>query len=162
MKERLSDVLKQAVRTGLSNVHTCIPAKVVEFDSDEAKIRARPLIRRRRADGNVVDLPDAHEVPVQYPSTAAACITYPLHADDTGILIFAERNIERWLDRGGISDPPSSRRFDFTDAIFIPGVWPFDDAPEIIDDAMLVKYEDSRIELRSDKVVINGHLEVDA
>ena len=162
MKERLSDILKQSVRSGLENVHTAIPGEVVEFDAAEAKARIRPLVRRKLANGDIQPLADVYEVPVLYPSSGDSVVSWPLLVGDSGILIFAERNIDAWLQRGGVQDPPSKRRFDLTDGMFVPGLWSFNEAPEVLPDAMLLQYKGSRIEMMDDKVVINGNLEVDS
>ena len=58
---------------------------------------------------------------MQFPGAGGYRITFPVAEGDTGLLLFAESSLDKWLVSGGTVDPEDDRRHDLTDAVFLPG-----------------------------------------
>lgn len=168
---RLETFVEDLVEGRLADVHTCIPAEVVEFDAAANKITAQPLIKVSLIDddGETVEeeLPAIPDVPVAYIRGAGGkfSLVFPLEAGDLVTLIFAERSIDRWLaGDGAAANPGDLRKHQLSDAVAWPGTYPFSKAegePAVESDRMRIQFgPDTRIEAYEDKILIelNGTL----
>jgi hypothetical protein len=156
MKENFTDVMKSGMGKAMKSVHTAIPAEVTSFDPDTRKVSARPVVRDN-ADGVYTDFPEIYEIPVQYPASSKAGICFPLERGDTGMLIFCQADIEGWCQRGGMQNPGTERKWDLTDAIFVPGVFPFNEKkPEIETGKLVIWYNESKITIGSKVTIENS------
>jgi hypothetical protein len=70
-------------------------------------------------------LPVIPRVPVVFPGANGFRVTFPIVAGDTVLLVFADRSIDAWLDRGVLVEPTDARSHDLADAIAIPGLRSF-------------------------------------
>jgi hypothetical protein len=71
-------------------------------------------------------------------------MTIPVQVGDEGLIHFAERSLDNWLDRAGVqppAEPIQPRSHDLTDAVFVPGIVP---VPHAID-----SWSDDSIEVRN-------------
>jgi len=141
MREVLSDVLHKAIRNGLAEVHTALPAEILAFEPGERKAEVRPLLKRRLPNGEEQSLPVISDVPVMFPAANGRGITWPLEKGDKVLLFFTERSIDQWLDSGDELTPRENRRFDLSDAVVVPGLYPFTDGPVVDEDALNVRYK---------------------
>lgn len=66
-------------------------------------------------------LPQINNVPVVQPAGGGFFAHFPLQAGDPVLLIFADRSIDRWIDKGGEVDPGFSHTHELSDAFAIPG-----------------------------------------
>jgi hypothetical protein len=156
MSKDFTEVFGKSVGNMMKNVHTAIPATVERFDAGTRKVSAKPAVRQKKSGGEYTDMPVVHEVPVQYPSSSKAGLTFPLEKGDTGVLIFSQADIDAWCQRGGTQTPGSERHWDLTDAIFIPGVWPFSASkPEVEAGKIVMSYGNSAVKIGS-KITIEG------
>lgn len=160
--ETLAELLLQAIRSELLDVHTCLPAKIQKYDHETQKADVIPLLKKKyRFDADAVDLPIITNVPVQWPSSndGAAFIHLPLKAGDLGWVVFAERSIDTWLAGEGDSvSPEDPRHHHLSDAIFMPGGLPFKKALSISSpNNMLLTNDNMTIEIDpSGKIKIEG------
>jgi hypothetical protein len=160
--ETLAELLLQAIRAELLDVHTCLPAKIQTYDSATQKADVIPLLKKKyRFDDEPKDLPIITNVPVQQPSgnSGAAYMYIPVVAGDIGWVIFAERSIDTWLAGEGDSVAPRDpRHHHLSDAIFMPGGLPFKKALSIANpDNMTLKNSSMSIEIDpSGKIKIQG------
>ena len=151
----LNHVISAAIDNKLSSIHTALPAKVESFESSTRKASVKPLIKRKLVNGQAISLPVIVNVPVMFPSTKDVGITFPVKKGDTGILLFCERSLERWLSEGGEVEPGYVRKFDLSDAIFIPGLFSFKDA-EPVEDGILIKSKTGKIKIDSSGKIAIG------
>ena len=150
-----ADVLQQAVDSILSTVHTCLPGKIEKYDYETQKADVKPLLKRKFEDGDIIELPVLTDVPVIMPRSSKASIMFPIKKGDLVLLLFSERAIGDWLINGGLVDPISSRRFDLSDAIAIPGLYPFTEkSPAQNADDLQIKNDESTITLRQDGTML--------
>jgi len=162
----LAEVLKDAMRAELLDVHTMLPCSVKSYDSETQKASLIPLLRKKYRDETIVDLPVINDVPVQWPSGGGAFIHFPLSEGDTGMAIFCERSLDIWLSGEGETVTPNDpRHHDITDAVFIPCVRTFKTAfSGIIGTSIHIKHGDAEIELTSggNVNILGGNIKLDA
>lgn len=155
----LAEVLQNAIRAGMLDIHTMLPARVEKYDSDTQKASVSPLLKKKYTDGQVVQLPVINDIPVQWPSGGDAFIHMPLKVGDIGMAVFSERSLDKWLSgKGDPVVPDDPRHHNITDAVFIPGIRTFTEAFSVSNpDNVTIKNDNITIELDpSGKIKIEG------
>ena len=171
-KRNLSEPLRAAVESVMSELHVCLPGRIERYDHTEQRAEVKPLLRRNYRDGDESDMPVIADVPVIWPRAGGASLTMPVQTGDGVLLVFADRSLDRWLAEGGEVTPDDRRKHDLSDCVAIPGLVPFagfGDAEATRDPgAVVVQYgettwsvhDDGRVEVDGD-VNISGDLDVD-
>lgn len=118
----LGVAISTVVEGWLKDTHTCLPGIVVSFDGATQTAKVQPAIKRIFADVGPVNLPECVDVPVQFPSGGKFVLTFPVAAGDECLLVFSERAIDFWWDKGGVQLPAEYRMHDLSDAFAIVGV----------------------------------------
>lgn len=106
----------------LRDLHTAIPARVVNFDPAAQTATIEIMIQKLMDDDKGENFPPLFDVPVSFPRGGGFAFTFPLHKGDEGIAIFSERCIDGWWEKGSHSIPLDFRLHDLSDALFIPGI----------------------------------------
>lgn len=146
----LAQILQQVVESRLCEVHTCMPAEVVKFDSSTQKAEVKPLLKRKYANGSSVELPNIKNVPVIMPRAGKAWIHFPLKAGHIVTLHFSERSLDKWKNSGGVQDPSTeNRKHALSDAYAVPGGYPFNDTVEGSDSDLLIVNDKSQIVVKT-------------
>jgi len=114
--------LRSAVDGALKDVHTCLPGIVTAFDANTQTAQVRPAIKRIFVEEGAVNLPLCVDVPVQFPAGGNVVFTFPVAAGDECLLVFSERAIDYWWEKGGVQLPAEYRLHDLSDAFAIVGV----------------------------------------
>jgi len=148
MDSVLTNVLKTATNQMMAQMHTCLPGIVVSYDYTKQKASVKPLIKKKYRDGRVDSLPVIVNVPVVWPRSSNASMTFPVNKGDYVMLLFAERAMELWLTQGGETEPGDTRKYDLTDAIAVPGLYPFS-VPSLAENNtdLLIKYNSTTIRI---------------
>ena len=156
----LSQVLNNAIRAQLLDMHTAMPGKVLEYDINTQSARIQPLLKRKFiVQEKEVDLPIINSVPVVFFGGANSIVHDSLVEGDTGLIVFSERSIDSWLSGDGQSvSPDDPKTHDLSDAIFFPGLKSFSQVISGLSDTnMTLKKGDMTIELDpSGKISITG------
>jgi hypothetical protein len=127
--DRLSRLLELAIGKALTDVHTCLPGRVESFDPATGTAKVVPLLRRKyAAESAPVSLPVISGVPVVFPRAGGSWIRVPIAAGDGVLLVFSERSLDRWMEKGGQVDPEDPAKFSLNDAVAIPGLYAKPDA----------------------------------
>lgn len=121
----IADVISRAVSSILGSVHTSFPGKIDKYDYATGKADIQPLIGRRYNDGSTLDMPIIPSVPVVFPRCSAGSVSFPLTRGDGVLVVCCERSIDEFKSKGGKVVPEDGRRFDLSDAVAIPGFFPF-------------------------------------
>lgn len=141
----LAGLLRLALDDFAAKTHTAIPGAIVSYTAASKQASVQPLVQKRIwQDGQLtaIPLPVIYDVPVQFPGTSRAQISFDLQKGDTGMIVFSEASLDAWLQGSGAqTDPQDDRRFNLNDAIFVPGVSPFG-APGIpgVSSGLLLQY----------------------
>lgn len=169
----MAEVLRRSMARALSDVHTCMPAKVVKVTLEGANIKSvdvQPLIQVAHLDETlqrvVETLPVIVNVPIQWFAGGGFRVTVPIKVDDVGTIKFAEAALDTWLSRGGVVDPLDDRRCSLTDAIYSPGLYSFANPLKSTPNDRMTIGDDAGLQIHIDggkvKIGSNVDLEVDA
>lgn len=123
----LQEVLVAAFQSQTSNLHTAIPCIVVAVrDSlNGAMVDIQPTVNQRFKDNTTKERPVILGVPVSFPVSSTAGLTFPIKVGTTGIAVFSMRNLDAWKNSSGRPTTPLNfAKFDKGDAMFIPGIQP--------------------------------------
>jgi len=131
MIEGFTDVLQKFFDSRMENIHTCIPGRIESYEGHSSrKASIKPLVRLKTESGEDVDLPVINDVPVIFPSSQQFQILYPLQKNDSCLLFFTETGIGNYLAGTGQEvNADDKSRFSLTDAVAVPGLWTFKNAP---------------------------------
>lgn len=121
----LSQLLQMAGRQVSGQISVSQPGTVTGYDHSTQKASVRPIIKRGYSDGREDVQPVIHEVPVIFPRSSGASLTFPVTPGDTVLLVFSDIALERWLADGKERGPGDLRQHALTDAVAIPGLIPF-------------------------------------
>lgn len=121
--KELCQIIRDGIDQRLADVHTAMPGKIVRYDRAKNLAEVQPQLKRKFIDeADARNLPAISNVPVLHPRSGKAFIRIPIVAGDTGLIIFSERSIDLWLEKGSVIDPLDNRKFSLSDAMFIPGL----------------------------------------
>lgn len=127
----LVDLTKAVLENYLNEMHTAIPARVVEYSHSRQEAVVQPVIKKRYydaggAEDGLEDMPPIVAVPVVFPAAASGTLTFPIKKGDLVLLVFSERSIDKFNVSDGktMIDPEDYRKFSYNDAIAIPGIFP--------------------------------------
>jgi len=155
------DLLDAAVNYHLADLNTCLPCTIVEYDDATMKATVQPLIKLRRVDDVVEDMPPIVGVPVIQQGNGNFSITHPVKKGDTVIVFFFQRSIDNWVHSDGTStiDPESFRKHDYNDAVALTGLYPFpkavgSDPSDLVIRANIQSGNESRITLKATGEVV--------
>lgn len=152
----LSDAIRQACLYHQANMHVSLPAEIIEYDFEKQKASVQPLLNKAWADDTVTPMPVLENVPVIFPRSGGASLTFPVSKGDTCLLVFIERSTDLWLTVGGQVTPDDDRKFDLSDAVAIMGLFPFSENSQADNnDDVLLKYSDSEIRIQK-----NGDIQI--
>ena len=130
-QENMADVLDAWLDSRLANVHTMIPGRIESYAGHtQRKATVKPLIKLRTKKGDAQSIPPIQNVPVVFPSSGSFSLLFPLNKGDGCAIGFAETGIGNFLNGVIEVDPDSISRFDLTDAVCYPGLWPFPGVPQ--------------------------------
>lgn len=105
-------------------IRCAIPAIVQSYDPSTNTVEAQPAIRERLVmeDGSIqyLNLPLLINVPVVFPTSMSAGVTYPINPGDECLVIFSDLAIDNFWTSGSIQNPIEVRRHDLSDGIAIP------------------------------------------
>lgn len=137
-----------------SDVNTCYPAKILEFDPTTQTAKVQLCIESyydtvEKLSNKVVPSTILF-VPVHFPQCGTYALTFPIQVGDDCLVFFAQRGYDHWLYEGkgeaglsydGLATPQHNRMFAETDALALVG---FNPVPEVIPN-----FSSTNVELRN-------------
>ena len=151
-------MLRSAIDGRLEGIHTSLPGRIESYDYKTQKASVKPLVKRVYRDGRTESLPVIDAVPVVFPRSGGASLTFPVKRGDGVLLVFAERALENWLTSGGEQEPGDPRRFDLTDAIAVPGLIPFTEGSKAQNNSdVLLTYNGASLKIDDNKKFAMGN-----
>jgi len=156
----LEELLRIAIESYIEEIHTSMPARVVSFDPEDQRVEVQPLVERlvETEDGGEIceTLPPITDVPVVFPRTKNFVVSFPIEEGDIVLLMFTERSIDKWLSTadGAITNPNDFLRHDLSNAVAIPGVYPFSQPITNFDNEALTIGQDGSTIVRVKKDLI--------
>ena len=151
--------IRDAIQNKITDIHTAVFGEVQEYDPVENVATVLPLATSY-INGQYVDYPTLYNVPVAMQKSGDISITFPVAKGDIVLLLFMERSLNRWT---GDPDRPLLSAYSLNNAIAIPGFaygLTGKEEEASADKKLIIANGETSIEIRSDKVVINGDLQV--
>jgi hypothetical protein len=158
----LAEVIRRAMDARFDGLHISLPVQVERYNAEKQLVDVQPLIKFSHEDeegAKVVEaLPVIPSVPVQFPDGGDFIISYPIKTGSTGLLVFCDASLDKWISEGGLVDPGFDHRFALADAFFIPGVRPIKSARQTVptDGMFLGKDGGNGIHIKEQKVGLGG------
>jgi len=122
--ERPDTALAEIFDSLMRDVHTCMPGIVTAFDRDTQTATVQPCLQRKFKGMEPQNLPVVENVPIVYPGSGDLWLVFDIEVDSYVLLVFSERAIATWMEKGDVVDPKLRRTFNLSDAIAIPGLLP--------------------------------------
>lgn len=155
--DNLVDAIEAVCDSMISKIHTCLPGRIEKYDHTKRQADVKPLIKKHYLNGQVYVLPVIPAVPVVFPCTNNSSLTFPINKGDGVLLLFTERAMEEWLSKGGDCLPGARRKFDLTDAVAIPGLYPFvAPSPQEDNSSLVLKHKGTKVKIGSDGKIAIG------
>ncbi len=159
MASTLADLLRLSTARSLLDVHVSMPGRIESYDAAKQEASVQPLIKVALADGSEASLPVINQVPVIWPRGGGAILSFPLQAGDTVLLVFSERSLDEWLQQGGELAPDDPRSHDLSDAVAIPGLYPFSEPGDADSRDALLRFRGGELRLSPDgKIQLKNQL----
>lgn len=117
-------ILSNKIIDSIFDTMNCIRVgKIVTFNSkNDLTAEVQIQDKWQRQDGTLVDFPLLVDVPCIQFSGNSGGIDVPINEGDTGILLFNDRNIDKWWSTNTVQSTSVYRCHSFNDAIFIVGI----------------------------------------
>jgi len=117
----LEEAIKAGVRAGLLDTMISAPAIIKSFNPTLQTVTADIAIQR------IVDGVDKNytiliDIPIVFPTVQGFHITLPIKKGDEVLVIFADRCIDNWFERGGIQKQAEHRSHHISDGFAIIGI----------------------------------------
>jgi hypothetical protein len=119
----LVDAIDAGIHSYMVDAHTAIPGEIVSYDSSTMKAVVKVSINRR-VNGESQAIANIPDVPVVFPRSKAGGLTFDIASGDGVLIVFSERNLDKWKTVGSGEPPNDNRMFDLTSAVAIPGLFP--------------------------------------
>lgn len=145
----LDGIIQSHIDNFETQLNTTLPAEIVSFDSEAQTATVQPLIYEVYSDGISSRLPEIDDVPVMFPSAGGGMITFPIRAGDEVLLVFSQRDIDKWSVQGGESIPSTQHYHEYNDAIAIVGLSSNKNSLKANTDDVQIRFDDADGELCS-------------
>ena len=111
MSSFLSPAEREALRQDFfSALHCALPGNIVSFDAEKQTAEIQPAVK-----AGSLSYPVLSDVPVFMP------VPFEVHPGDACLVVFADVDIDNWLQTGEASVPGSARRHSLSDGFAFVG-----------------------------------------
>lgn len=163
MTQDFVDALGGVIDDKIAELHTALPAEIVEFNQDTLTVDVVPKAKMTLSSGQSFEYPRINDVPILFPCGMGkdAVIVYPVKKGDGCLLIFSEQSLDYWQSSGVMS---SEMKFSLTSAIAIPGLFakPAADIGEaVMTDSIIIRNGTNKIGISKSKITIKGDIDLE-
>lgn len=166
-----SSQMQEVIDRALARLNTSIPGIIDSFDGESQTATVIPAIAMKTFIDDkegILEYPPIINAPIVFPlaSTAGFALTLPIKRGDPCLILFSQRSIDNWHDKGGIQPSEAgvaSRHHNLTDAIILLAASPM---PGVLGEwegkGIQIRNRDksSKVTVYDDKVVIDNTTEV--
>ena len=143
----LTELVQRLIKASMIQIRVSMPASVESYDDDRQMVQVSIVMPERDLDGSLIPQAVINEVPVSFMRCGGAHLTFPIRRGDTGLLVFADRDVGAWVSDGAaVSD--SDRMHAINDAVFVPGIQA--GGVSANPDDVELQYQGSTIHIRKD------------
>ena len=128
-----AELIRRAIQAHMEELHTAMPVRVISYNSSRETVDLVPQFGRSLKNDpqatdpfTLEDLPTFPDVPVAWASGGGGShfITFPLAKNDTGFVIFCERDLGVWRSTGQPGTTGDQRTHSLAGGIFVPALRP--------------------------------------
>lgn len=112
----LIESINKHTKSEISEIHTAMPAVILEFNHDTCRAKVQPLVTKKMSNGDGVNYPQICNVPVFFPTVYGMQISFHVGTGDTCLLICCEEALDGWG-----KNPPKKSEFSLNNAIALVG-----------------------------------------
>jgi hypothetical protein len=124
-REELDIAFAKIIDFHMRSFNFCMPAKVTAFDKTTQTVSVQPCFQRLYSDDpEPENQPIIEDVPVHFVGSGNFWITHDVVIDSYVLLVFSQRSLATWIDKGGVVDPELNHILNESDAIAVPGINP--------------------------------------
>ncbi len=158
----LAALLEQSYRNQQRGVHTAMPGLIRAYDAGQQRASVQPALPRNLSTGEVESLPVLEDVPVIWPRSGGAHMTFPVKEGDGCLLVFTERSLDEWKAKGGSDAPLDPRQHALSDAVALMGFVHFGggggpaDAIEIHLGSCTITIDEGSVVVAAPSVMVNA------
>lgn len=160
----LTEVFVEVMESRLRHLHVAMPGKVESYDAEKQVVSVKPQLKTAYPDGEGdythKEIPVIPNVPVAFPRAGGFFLSFPIQKGDYVLLVFSERSIQAWRDKGTAVDPGDLALHPLDGAVAIPGVYPAASALADADATNLILGKDgtpgAQVKLTSTQVHLGG------
>lgn len=123
-----ADMLAKVLEVHAQRLHVAQPGIIESYDPETQRASVQLCIRQRLVVEGGTELQPAAllpSVPVLFPRGGGTFITWPIQKGDHVLVVFQDGSIDRWTQMGGVVDPIDPRAHVLSDAVAIPGFYPY-------------------------------------
>jgi hypothetical protein len=151
-------IMEAYIDSVLRSIHTMLPGEVQSYDESKRKVSVKPQIKLRTKKETLLTIPPIDNVPVHFMGSENFVLKFPLKKGSKGIILFAEEGIGAWLKGRTDVAADNLAKFNLTDAVFIPGLFPFVNIPN--EQSSIVVANDGTLELNGNTKSFVTHAEL--
>lgn len=144
-KYTLAEVIKLGINNMLLDLNTALPGEIQSYDKTTQTAQVKIAIDRK-IDGEVLKYPILDDIPVIFPRGKNFSFSFPLAKGDGCLLVFNQRNINKYRAVGSGQIPNDGRKFSISDAVVFPGF--------MKDSQALLPAQKDGLEIRGKKIAI--------
>jgi hypothetical protein len=124
VSERVSntELMIKSFREMMKSVGTSIPGNIIAFDADTQLAQVQIGLESIDRNGDAFTPATLVECPVYMPGGADYFIETEINPNDEGLIIFAQKCIEEWVNSAGVAPTKILRFHDINDCMFLPGI----------------------------------------
>jgi len=123
-----SEVIADAIESALIDVHVSLPGKVESYDAltqtANVELQTKRMLPNESGSYSSESLPVLQNIPVQFPRTNGAMLTFPIAKGDFGLVVFSETSLDQWRSKGAETSPGDVGRHTLSGGVFQPGLMP--------------------------------------
>lgn len=113
---------RATVEGTMVDTHTAIPGIIESFSAAKQTAVVRPVVQKFFRGKGFVEIKQIQDVPVHFPRGGGFVLTFPVAKGDECLLVFSERAIDNWFEKGGVQPPSDSRMHSLSDGFAFVGV----------------------------------------
>ncbi len=155
----IESVVRAGLKSALRDVRTMHPCKVTIVNAD-GTVDVDLMIWSTLTNGGAIPLPSLSQLPVLLQGNSQFTVSFPVAVGDEGLVLFAERDIARFVENGKTGEPGSHRRHSLSDGMFLPTPLSTPNRVQTKPGVLLMSNNGTEIEITDGLIRFNGDVEI--
>jgi len=155
----LDAVIRRTIDNTLNNLHTIHPCQVAVVRSN-GTVDVNLMIYRVLENDEALPIATLTQLPVLFQGNNTYAMSFPVSVGDEGIVLFAERDISKYLEQGKGDKPVALRSFALSDAMYLPTPISKPNRVQSRNDVLLMSNNTTEIEIADGVIRLNGNVEI--